>query len=379
MTVDYSSLDPLKTAASTATTDYASSVASAPSLLQELQKNLTTIFATDNPIINARNASLETFLNTPSQTRASLLTPNMPNVEGSPLTLSPTQQDAITTARTNASLVPLLGLNQAVTGIYGNIPQMVTNTGNLYTSLLTGEKAKADLARTAYEDAFKEITQKEQLRLQELSTMLSASGANTATGRAEAVLNQIAADAKAGLVLNDIMKKYSTSAYVSPADVLRIYNTNSIYGPAKETSQTLLKKYGVESTLPAEQQNRIAALQPAQNAIDQVKNLNINQSGPQNKFAQISIKVLGGLGVDQNLISLNQNFELLRQNVVRALQGARMSDQDIKIASNYVPSIIDTPDTVRTKLANLQSFLNSLSGQVDTMNTNNNSDWETVQ
>ena len=65
---------------------------------------------------------------------------------------------------------------------------------------------------------------------------------------------------------------------------------------------------------------------------------------------------------EQNLTSLDQNFELLRQNVVRALQGARMSDIDIKIAEGYIPTIQDSPETVKTKLANLESFINSLSG-----------------
>jgi hypothetical protein len=375
MTVDYSSLDPLKEAASTATTNYATAVESAPSLLQQLQKNLTTLFTTDNPILEERNTSLADYLSAGANARSDILTGNLPTVEGSALTLSPTQQNAIVSGRKAAALAKLIGLNQAVTGIYGNMSSTVENTGDLYQSLLAGEKTKAELAQQTYKDAFSELTQKEQLRLQELSTMLSASGAGTATGRAESVLNNVATDARSGATLSDIMKKYSTSAYVTPADVLRVYNTNSIYGTAKETSTELQKMYGITPNMTAEQINKQAALVPAQTAIDEIRKLDLSETGPDNRMAQVSLNYLGGIGVSENLVSLNQNFELLRQKVVNALQGARMSDKDIELAKGYIPSIIDTPQVAQTKLNNLQTFINSLMGTTSTTS----SSWELIQ
>lgn len=47
-------------------------------------------------------------------------------------------------------------------------------------------------------------------------------------------------------LLQDMMSKYSTK--MKPEDVLRIYNTNSPFGPAKEDSGTLNSKYGVPLT-----------------------------------------------------------------------------------------------------------------------------------
>jgi len=69
---------------------------------------------------------------------------------------------------------------------------------------------------------------------------------------------------------------------------------------------------------------------------------------------------LGGLGADQKMVKLNSSFALLKQGVVRAMQGAKMSDQDIKLAQTYVPDILDTPDTIRTKLQQLDEFLTGI-------------------
>lgn len=109
--------------------------------------------------------------------------------------------------------------------------------------------------------------------------------------------------------------------------------------------------------------NRKVAIAPAQTFLEGFDTSSINRFGPQNKVSKWLIDNAGGAGVSQDIVSANQNFELLKQNVVRALQGARMSDQDIKTASGYIPTIVDTPDSARTKLNNLQDFLNRLSGR----------------
>ena len=53
----------------------------------------------------------------------------------------------------------------------------------------------------------------------------------------------------------------------------------------------------------------------------------------------------------------NSDMKLLTQNVVRAFQGSRMSDQDIAIAQSYVPVITDTPAVARGKIKNLMSMI----------------------
>ena len=162
-TLDTGSLQGLKDNATSATNSLADMTGSAPGLLNQLKTNLTNIFATNNPFITERNTALETFLNTPSQTRANILTPNLPEVAGSRLTLSPTQQNAITTAARNAALVPLAGLNQIVTGLYGNVGSAVQNAGSLYDASIRAQQIRAEQARQQYQDAFTELEKKATL------------------------------------------------------------------------------------------------------------------------------------------------------------------------------------------------------------------------
>ena len=341
-----------------------------PGLLSGLKQNLTSIFAKDNPMIQERRNLLQDFLSIGERTRADILPSNLPVVAGSPLNLSPTQQSAIEASRTAASLAPLASLNNLIVGQYGNIGDILSNTAQMYQSQVGAAQTRVQGAQGLYEQLFGEQQEQErtrqfneelQLKKQELAIKQADGG--TAAGRATNILNQVAQDARAGVTLSGIMRKYATEAEVTPEEILRIYNTNSKYGPAKESEEALQKRFGIKPTTTVEQRNRLTSLKPATSAISRIRKLNINQSGPQNRGAQISIGILGGLGVDQNLVSLNQSFELMKQNVVRALQGARMSDRDIQIAGNYMPSIIDTPDTVRTKLENLEAFINSLGGQ----------------
>lgn len=162
--MDTSSLQPYKDAYSSAQNDVANQTSSAPTLLNQLQQNLTSIFAKDNPFIADRGVALQNYLNAPSQSRVSTLQQNLPSVAGSNLTLSPTQQDAITTSSRNAALVPLLNLNQVVTGMYGNIPQMVGKAGDLYNSQIQAAQARAQGAQTSLAQAMAELKAEEDKR-----------------------------------------------------------------------------------------------------------------------------------------------------------------------------------------------------------------------
>lgn len=115
---------------------------SAPNMLNQLKSNLVGIFSKNNPVMQARETALQDYLNSPSSTRASTLPSNLPMVEGSNLTLSPTQQNAITTARSNAALVPLAGLNQIITGQYGTIGDIVQGASAAYGSSIDAAKAR---------------------------------------------------------------------------------------------------------------------------------------------------------------------------------------------------------------------------------------------
>lgn len=154
--------------------------ASAPSLLTQLKQNLVGIFAKDNPVLKARDDALSTYLATPSATRAEILTPNMPMVEGRNLTLSPTQQDAIVSGRQAAALAPLAGLNEIVKAQYGNIGDAVQGAGSIYDAQVRAAQGNAanlmDLYKTAI--AEEEARRKASGTGLDLASILAAVGGN---------------------------------------------------------------------------------------------------------------------------------------------------------------------------------------------------------
>jgi len=66
---------------------------------------------------------------------------------------------------------------------------------------------------------------------------------------------------------------------------------------------------------------------------------------------------LGGAGVPNEVIALGQKYKILKLNVLRAYQGARISDKDFELASQYIPSLSDTSTTAKTKLDVLKQLL----------------------
>lgn len=73
--------------------------------------------------------------------------------------------------------------------------------------------------------------------------------------------------------------------------------------------------------------------------------------------ASLSLGVAGGAGVSSNVVDLNERYSLLKLNILRAYQGARISDADFKLAQLYTPSISDTENTARVKLQTLREIL----------------------
>lgn len=143
----------LRTEAYNASNNVSEMAASAPSMLSQLKQNLVGIFSKDNPVMQARDNALSTYLSTPSATRAEILTPNMPVVEGRNLTLSPTQQDAIVSGRSAAALAPLAGLNEILKAQYGTIGDMVQGAGGIYDAQVRAAQGNVgnliDLYKTA--------------------------------------------------------------------------------------------------------------------------------------------------------------------------------------------------------------------------------------
>jgi hypothetical protein len=150
------SFDSLKQNAYNAGSEAANITADAPGLLTQLKQNLVGIFAKDNPIMKARETALTDYLGSNSASRVATLPQNLPMVEGSNLTLSPTQQDAITSARSAAALAPLAGLNDIIKAQYGTIGDMVTGAGSIYDAMSRSAGMRATNALDLYKAAIAE-------------------------------------------------------------------------------------------------------------------------------------------------------------------------------------------------------------------------------
>lgn len=103
--------------------------------------------------------------------------------------------------------------------------------------------------------------------------------------------------------------------------------------------------------------DRAASLKVGENVVDRAMQSLTGYGPVQGRLYQLQLSLGGGAGVPNDVVKTNTSFNLLRQSVVRALQGARMSDADIKIAEGYTPSLTDTPQTVQQKLGVLKQIL----------------------
>ncbi len=92
------------------------------------------------------------------------------------------------------------------------------------------------------------------------------------------------------------------------------------------------------------------------NELSQVSTLGY---GPvKGRLLDFQINTLGGGGnVDQSAVALNQRYKLLKLNILRAFQGARISDADYELANYYMPNLSETNETAKTKLEVLNEIL----------------------
>lgn len=121
---------------------------------------------------------------------------------------------------------------------------------------------------------------------------------------------------------------------------------------------TLAEGLGPGAGQTTEMKNRAAAVQPAMIAINEALRVGHPETSLVGAYLnQFKSSKLGGRGVDRLTKEASARYSLLRPNVVRALQGARMSDEDMRAAAAYVPTIIDSKENAEVKLQNLQRVL----------------------
>ena len=73
-----------------------------------------------------------------------------------------------------------------------------------------------------------------------------------------------------------------------------------------------------------------------------------------------------GWGLPADIIMLNQKYKMLKLNILRAYQGARISDADYALANEYTPGIADTDESARAKLSVLYTILNKINSRGST-------------
>lgn len=99
-------------------------------------------------------------------------------------------------------------------------------------------------------------------------------------------------------------------------------------------------------------------LDKAVNTINAIKGQGSLGFGPvKGRAYDMDINLLGGSNTPGDVVALNQKYTVLRLNLLRAYQGARISDKDYELASKYIPNLYDTESTAATKLQILQQLL----------------------
>lgn len=223
-------MDPntLQSQAMAASNDVGRLQSSAPTLINELKKNLVSIYAKDNPIMQARDAALSDFLSTPARARADMLPTNMAQIEGRNLTLSPTQQNAITTSRSSAALAPLMGLNQIVQAGYGSIGDIIGNAASLYEGELGAAKTRADSLMDFYKESLADQRAKSASSgmgdsLAAILAQLQAVNNNDQITPYDELLDQIYASNEAQATYDKTIAEpdYVYSGRITPADKIK--------------------------------------------------------------------------------------------------------------------------------------------------------------
>lgn len=379
--LDTSSLAPYAQAAQSASSNAQSLATSAPQMLQQLKANLTQIFTKDNPVMQARDNALQTYLNTPSQARADLLGSNLPNVEGSALTLSPTQQNAIVTARQNAALVPLAGLNQVVTQQYGNIPQLVQNAGNIYQGQIQSAQIASQSAQQQYQNAFEVLKTKydaaqNNKEFNEKVREFDVQAKNDAANRAIAVGQQ--QDRAFYAALQDGVARLQRGENWGT-----VWSSVKSLFPDKSSSEIDLglgtewrkpgafEQYTNKQNLTKATGGKTLAMQRlganVVNDLDSVSSSIKNQTGTGTAVSTLG-KLNGNiLGIpttifirskdEQDLANLESKYFALVQSALTAVQGSRPSDYDVKSYQQKLgPSIANTPEVNAKRIQNLMSL-----------------------
>jgi len=142
---------------------------------------------------------------------------------------------------------------------------------------------------------------------------------------------------------------------ITPEMVTQAYLFNADAGRQLESAYNA-QSLGEEKTANAQYDKFIS---DANDNINELFQYPVLGYGPvKGRLLQFQIDTLGGGGdIDQDVVALNERYKLLKLNILRAFQGARISDADYELAQQYMPNLSDTNETAQTKLTILQNIL----------------------
>lgn len=125
----------------------------------------------------------------------------------------------------------------------------------------------------------------------------------------------------------------------------------------------MVNKNRPSANLTAEQENQIFNTKKSLSIIGELKKTVLpDVSLPEAMAYNFSLKKAGGRMVPKEILNISPKYALLRQLVTKSFQGAKMSDQDIKMALTYVPDITDSADYAQEKLDTLERMLTQIAG-----------------
>ncbi|OGO14261.1 MAG: hypothetical protein A2Y53_03905 [Chloroflexi bacterium RBG_16_47_49] len=213
-----------------------------PDLEQKLREALITKFQ-GNPLFTQREQAQQGFLNAPSQARADIS--QMQQTSGVPL--SPTQQEAITSARRSAAFAPLSSANLLLGGAFGGLEGIVGSGVKAFESAAGAQTERANLMNQMRQQEIERQFKERELALKStgsnqpsLSQLLAiANYMKPTAGQVNEAINAESGK-KAVLHLRDMIKKNPKAVYYAGVPLL-----NAVNPAAREYNSTAKEAYDV--------------------------------------------------------------------------------------------------------------------------------------
>lgn len=205
--------------------DYQSASAMLP---QKLRQAIQEKLDYNKDLIEKTNKDFAEYAKAPAEARAKYADPTSPNY-----IFNPFQAEQLVSQTQAQAYEPYATGSDLLAERRGTISDLVSAGTAAFSASALAAQGKAELARGNFDRALEiaKLVEAERIRKQ------------TESKNPEAVRAGVKADATSGAGLDELMKKYSDK--LDPDEVLRLYDTNTPYGPHTESNEELHTKYKV--------------------------------------------------------------------------------------------------------------------------------------